>query len=60
VSDNSKVLCEKPKLPTLWLDTSVVIKQTILFHCASGSTVGTYLAAQARKSGQGGNLVEKK
>jgi hypothetical protein len=28
VSDKPKVICEKPKLPTLWLDTSVIIKLT--------------------------------
>jgi len=28
MSDNPKVICEKPKLPTLWLDTSVIIKLT--------------------------------
>lgn len=28
MSDNLKVICEKPKLPTLWLDTSVIIKLT--------------------------------
>jgi hypothetical protein len=28
MSDKPKVVCEKPKLPTLWLDTSVVIKLT--------------------------------
>jgi hypothetical protein len=28
VSDNPKVVCEKPKLPSLWLDTSVIIKLT--------------------------------
>src|ERR1022692_1959195 len=28
MSDRPKVVCEKPKLPTLWLDTSVVIKLT--------------------------------
>ena len=28
MSDKPKVICEKPKLPTLWLDTSVVIKLT--------------------------------
>jgi hypothetical protein len=28
VSDKPKVVCEKPKLPSLWLDTSVIIKLT--------------------------------
>ncbi len=28
VSATPKVVCEKPKLPTLWLDTSVIIKLT--------------------------------
>src|SRR5450755_4382409 len=28
MSDKPKVVCEKPKLPTLWLDTSVIIKLT--------------------------------
>jgi hypothetical protein len=28
VSAKPKVVCEKPKLPTLWLDTSVIIKLT--------------------------------
>jgi hypothetical protein len=28
LSDKPKVVCEKPKLPTLWLDTSVIIKLT--------------------------------
>lgn len=28
MSDKPKVICEKPKLPTLWLDTSVIIKLT--------------------------------
>jgi hypothetical protein len=28
MGDKPKVLCEKPKLPTLWLDTSVIIKLT--------------------------------
>jgi len=28
MSDNPKVIYEKPKLPTLWLDTSVIIKLT--------------------------------
>jgi hypothetical protein len=28
MSGNPKVVCEKPKLPTLWLDTSVIIKLT--------------------------------
>lgn len=28
MNDTPKVVCEKPKLPTLWLDTSVIIKLT--------------------------------
>lgn len=28
MSEKPKVICEKPKLPTLWLDTSVIIKLT--------------------------------